>query len=277
MTNLKGKVAVVTGSSRGVGRGIALVLGEAGATVYVTGRSTRGEATRPDLPGTTVEDTAELVSARGGVGVPVRVDHAVDAEVAALFERVKEEQGRLDLLVNNAWGGYEGMDGTFDAPFWEGPMAHFDKMFTVGVRSHLVTTRAALPLMMSERSGLIVNTTLEMDATFYDQALFYRTSKLAINYMTFGMAHDLRKRGFDIAVVGLAPGWTRTEEVMTNVEKGVLELEELSGTQSAEYAGRAVLALATDPDVMSKTGQTLRTRDVGPEYGFTDVDGRQPV
>ena len=197
---------MVTGSSRGVGRGIALVLGEAGVTVYVTGRSTRGEATRPDLPGTTVEDTAEMVSARGGVGIPLRVDHAVDAEVEALFERVKEEQGRLDLLVNNAWGGYEGMDGTSDAPFWEQPITRFDKMFTVGVRSHLVTTRAALPLMMSERSGLIVNTTLEMDASFYDQALFYRTSKLAINYMTFGMAHDLRKRGFDIAVVG-ARAW----------------------------------------------------------------------
>ncbi len=277
MTSLKGKVAVVTGSSRGVGRGIALVLGEAGATVYVTGRSTRGEATRPDLAGTTVEDTAEMVSARGGVGIPVRVDHAVDAEVEALFERVKEEQGRLDLLINNAWGGYEGMDETFDAPFWKQPITRFDKMFTAGVRSHLVTTRAALPLMMSGCSGLIVNTTLEMDADFYDQALFYRTSKLTINYLTFGMAHDLRKRGFDIAIVGLAPGWTRTEAVVASFEEGVHEPEELSKTQSTEYTGRAVVALATDPDVMSKTGQTLRTRDVGSLYGFTDIDGREPV
>ena len=268
---------MVTGSSRGVGRGVALVLGEGRATVYVTGRSTRGEATRPDLSGTTVEDTAEMVSARGGVGIPVRVDHAVDAEVEALFKRVKEEQGRLDLLVNNAWGGYEDMDGTFDAPFWEQPIARFDKMFMAGVRSHLVTTRAALPLMMLKRSGLVVNTTLEMDPSFYDQALFYRTSKLTINYLTFGMAHDLRKRGFDIAVVGLAPGWTRTEEVMATFEKGELEPGELEQTQSTEYTGRAVVALATDPDVMSKTGQTLRTRDVGPQYGFTDVDGREPI
>ncbi len=287
MRPLEGRVAVVTGSSRGVGRGIACVLGEAGATVYVTGRSTRQKATRPDLSGTTVEDTAEMVSEHGGVGVPVRVDHTVDAEVEALFEQVAKEQGKLDLLVNNAWGGYEGlMDGTFDAPFWEQPLTRFDKMFTAGVRSHLVTTRAALPLLMAERSGLvvntsgraklIVNTTLEMDTSFYDQALFYRTSKVTINYMTFGMAHDLRKSGFNIAVVGLAPGWTRTEEVMANFEKGVHEPEELEQTESAEHVGRAVMALATDPGVMSKTGQTLRTRDVALEYGFTDVDGRQP-
>lgn len=160
-----GKVAVVTGASRGAGRGIALVLGEAGATVYLTGRSVRGAQTS-ELPGTTLEDTAELVAARGGVGFPVRTDHTKDGEVVALFERVEQEQGKLDLLINNAWGGYEDMGNTFGAPFWIEPMARFDRMFSAGVRSHLLTTRTALPLMQRQNSGLIINTTIEIDPTF---------------------------------------------------------------------------------------------------------------
>jgi NAD(P)-dependent dehydrogenase (short-subunit alcohol dehydrogenase family) len=278
---LTGQVAVVTGASRGAGRGIALVLGEAGATVYVTGRSVRGAQTAEALPNTTVEDTAELVRERGGVGIPVRVDHTNDEEVEALFRRV-EEGGRLDLLVNNAWGGYEDYPQrvghrSFDAPFWEQPIARFDKMFKAGVRSHLVTTSAALPLMMARRSGLVVNTTLEIDPTHYDAALFYRTAKLAINYLTFGMAHDLHRRGgYPIAVVGLAPGWMRTEAVMENFRSGLHGADELSRTESVEYIGQAVLALATDPDIMEKTGETLRVRDLARAYGFTDVDGRQP-
>ncbi len=274
---LEGNIAVVTGASRGAGRGIALVLAEAGATVYLTGRSVRGQQTS-ELTGTTLEDTAELMAARGGVGIPVRADHTKDDEVEALFGRVERERGRLDLLVNNAWGGYEEMGDTFGAPFWLEPMARFDRMFSAGVRSHLLTTRLALPLMQRQNSGLIINTTLEMDPALYDEALFYRTSKIAINYLTFGMAHDLHKRGgFDIAAVALAPGWMRTEAVMENFRLGVHQRDELEGTESVEYIGRAVLALATDPDVLKKSGQTLRTRDLAPEYGFTDVDGRTPV
>ncbi len=276
MKPLEGKVAVVTGASRGAGRGIALVLGEAGATVYLTGRSVRGQQTSA-LEGTTLEDTAELMAARGGVGVPVRTDHTKDGEIEALFARVQREQGQLDLLVNNAWGGYEEMGDTFGAPFWVEPMARFDRMFSAGVRSHVVTTRAALPLMMQQNQGLIINTTLEMDPEFYDEALFYRTSKLAINYLTFGMAHDLRVRGgYDVAVIGVAPGWMRTEDVMENFRKGLHQEAELEGTESTEYIGRAILSLMTDPDVMAKSGQTLRTRDLAREYGFADTDGRQP-
>ena len=274
MKPLEQKIAVVTGASRGAGRGIALVLGEAGVTVYLTGRSVRGAQTS-ELVGTTLEDTAEQMAARGGVGIPVRTDHTKDEEIEALFSRVKEEYGRLDLLVNNAWGGYEGLDATFDAPFWEQPTARFDKMFTAGVRASLVTTRAALPLLSP--GSLVVNTTLEMDPTFYDAALFYRTAKVALNYLTFGMAHDLKQVERNIAVLGVAPGWMRTEAIIEDFRQGVLTEADLGQTESTEYVGRAILALATDPEVMNKSGQILRTRNLAREYGFTDVDGRQPT
>ena len=218
MGSLTGTIAVVTGASRGAGRGIASVLGEAGATIYVTGHSVRGALSKPELAGTTIEDTAELVTVRGGVGIPVRVDHTVDGEIEALFEQVRQEHGRLDLLVNNAWGGYEdyahhGGDATvFDVVFWAHPIERWDKMWTAGVRATLATTRAALPLMFSQQKGIIINTTLEIDPSFYDAALYYRTAKLAINYLTFGMAHDIYRRGgLPIPVVGLALEWMRTE------------------------------------------------------------------
>jgi NAD(P)-dependent dehydrogenase (short-subunit alcohol dehydrogenase family) len=271
-------VSVVTGASRGAGRGIAGVLGNAGATVYVTGRSVRGNLTQPNLPGTTIEETAELVTAGGGVGIPVRVDHTVDIEISSLFERVGRDHGRLDLLVNNAWGGYEdylqhGGHKSFDAVFWEQPIERWDKMWTAGVRATLATTKAALPLMFPRRQGVIINTTLEIDPTFYDMALYYRTAKLAINYLTFGMAHDLYQRGgFPIAVVGLAMGWMRTEAVMENFRQGLNPLEQLQDTDSVEYGGRAVAALATDPRILQKTGKVFRVRDLAQEYGFEDVD-----
>jgi len=154
---LHGKTAVVTGASRGAGRGIALALGEAGATVYVTGRSTRGAATTENLPGT-VEQTAEEVTARGGTGIAVRCDHTVDSEVEELFARVQREQGRIDLLVNNAWGGYEQHDyRRFADPFQEQPVRHWDGMFTAGVRAALVSSRFAASLMLAQKYGLIMS------------------------------------------------------------------------------------------------------------------------
>lgn len=274
MRPLEHKVAVVTGASRGAGRGIALVLGEAGVTVYLTGRSVQGAQTSK-LAGTTLEETAEMMSERGGVGIPVRTDHTKDEEIEALFARVRDERGRLDMLVNNAWGGYEDYDETFDAPFWGQPLARFDKMFSAGVRASLVTTRAALLLLDS--GSLVVNTTLEMDPTFYDTALFYRTAKITLNYLTFGMAHDLKQAGRGVAVLGVAPGWMRTEALLEDIRQGKIAQADLEQTESTEYIGRAVLALATDPDVIAKSGQILRTRDLAHEYGFTDVDGRQPA
>lgn len=278
MKPMAGKVVVVTGASRGAGRGIAGVLGRAGAIVYVTGRSVRGDQTKPELSGTTIEDTADLVTARGGTGIPVRVDHTEDAQIRSLFERVESEQGKLDLLVNNAWGGYEdyphhgGDASVFDAVFWDQPIERWDKMWLAGVRATLVTTKAALPLLFAQRRGLIVNTTLEIDPDFYDVALFYRTAKLAINYLTLGMAHDIYERGgYPIAVVGLAMGWMRTEAVMQNFREELHPPRELSETDSVEYGGRAVLALATDPHIMNKSGKIFRVRDLAQEYGFEDV------
>ncbi|MER3556196.1 MAG: oxidoreductase [Meiothermus sp.] len=276
--SLEGKVAVVTGASRGAGRGIALALGEAGATVYVTGRSTRASPTRPDLAGTTVEDTAAQVCKRGGVGIAVQVDHTQDPQVAALFGRVREEQGRIDILVNNAWGGYENYHPqSFDAPFWEQPVERFDRMLLAGVRSSFVAGQHAARMMIKQGRGLIVNTTLNVGVNDWnlDQhgllVVPYEVSKTAINRMAFSMAHNLRT--YNVAAVALAPDWMRTEEVMHNYPP---KPEEYRLTESTQLIGRAVVALATDPNLMSKTGRLLRTRDLALEYGFTDIDGRQP-
>ena len=269
--DLHGHVAVVTGASRGAGRAIALVLGESGATVYVTGRSVRGATTTEGLPGT-VDDTAEAVRDRGGTGIAVRVDHTLDAEVESLFARVRDEHGRLDLLVNNAWGGYEAYDGkTFVAPFWEQPAAQrWNGMFAAGVRAHLIASRYAAPLMVSRRRGLIVSTV----AWAFDEYLgnlFYDVAKAAIIRMTFGMAHELRPYG--VAAVALAPGFMRTERVLAAHAQ---EPFDLGPTESPEYLGRAIAVLAADPEILAKSGRLLTAGDLAREYGFTDVDGRQP-
>jgi NAD(P)-dependent dehydrogenase (short-subunit alcohol dehydrogenase family) len=263
-----------------LGRGIALALGEEGATVYVTGRSVRGKQTK-DLPGANIEDTAEGVTARGGVGIPVRCDHSVDEQVIALFERVKEEQGHLEILVNNAWGGYETITDweSWGAPFWEQPLSRWDVMFRVGLRSHMTGSYFAAPIVLSSRRRrrLIVNTTVAMEEAGYPANLFYWLSKVAINRMTYKMAEELKKR--KVAVVALAPGWLRTAHILQHYEtddRNAHKISALQGSESTEYAGRAVVALATDAQVMEKTGRVLRTRKLGPEYGFTDVDGRQP-
>jgi NAD(P)-dependent dehydrogenase (short-subunit alcohol dehydrogenase family) len=277
---LKDRVAVVTGASRNLGRGIALALGEEGATVYVTGRSVRGEQTK-DLPGANIEDTAEQITASGGTGIPVRCDHSVDEQVQALFDRVKEEHGHLDILVNNAWGGYETITDweSWGAPFWEQPLSRWDVMFRVGLRSHMTSSYFAVPLMLStrRRRRLIVNTTVAMEEAGYPANLFYWLSKVAINRMTYKMAEELQKR--NIAVVAVAPGWLRTATVLQMYktdDQSAHDIPELQGSESTQYAGRAVVALATDSKVMEKTGRVLRTRELGPEYGFSDVDGRQP-
>lgn len=280
MKRLKDRVAVVTGASRNLGRGIALMLGEEGATVYITGRSIRGQQTE-DFPGANIEDTAEEVTARGGVGIPVRCDHGIDEEVKALFERVKQEQEHLDILVNNAWGGYETITAWegWGAPFWEQPLSRWDVMFRVGLRSHMTASYFAAPLMLSSKRQrrLIVNTTVAMEEAGYPANLFYWLSKVAINRMTYKMAEELKKRR--VAVVALAPGWLRTAHILQHYEtddRNAHKISALQGSESTEYAGRAVVALATDAQVMEKTGRVLRTRELGPEYGFTDVDGRQP-
>jgi NAD(P)-dependent dehydrogenase (short-subunit alcohol dehydrogenase family) len=268
VTKLRGRVAVVTGASRGVGKGIALALGEAGATVYVTGRSEQGGTTE-GLPGT-VRETAEAVTQRGGQGVAVRCDHTADAEVEALFARVAQQQGRLDLLVNNVWGGYEHFDWSrFTAPFWEQPLRHWSGMFEAGVRAHLVATRFAVPLMLPHRRGLIIHTTA-WDRDKYLGNLFYDLAKAAVNRMAFGMARELQPH--QIAVVALAPGFVGTERLLAAFAAAGRSPGDL---ESPVYAGRAVVSLATDANVLARTGRVLTVGQLAVEYGFTDVDGRQ--
>lgn len=245
----------------------------------MTGRSVKGDRTREDLPGTSIDDTAEMVTDHGGVGVPVRCDHTVDEQVEALFEQIEEENGQIDVLVNNAWGGYERHDD-FGVPFWEQPLWRWDAMFEAGARSHFTASHFAVPLMQTEgegstqRGGLIVNTTFK-DRGKYLSNLPYDLSKTVINRMVYGMAIELE----DIAAVALSPGFMRTEAVLNehDVDEENWQKEpELERTESPRYIGRAVVALADDPDVIQKSGRTLTVGDLAREYDFTDIDGRQP-
>jgi len=283
---LHGRVAVVTGASRGAGRGIAAELGAAGATVYVTGRSTRAQPATsyarllalsqlPAMPGT-IEDTADEVTREGGRGIPVRCDHTDAEDVARLFARVEREEGTLDLLVNNAWGGHEAFTGVFDAPFWDQPLDQWDAMIDRGVRNHLLASRAAVPLMLQRRGGLIVTTTFWDRDRYIRGNLLYDLAKSAMNRLAFGMAEELRPHG--IASVAVSPGWMRTELILTGHRTDEAHWRErpvLARTESPRYVGRAVVALAADPGLLESTGQVLRVADLARKYGFTDVDGRQ--
>lgn len=283
---LAGRVAVVTGASRGAGRGIALELGAAGATVYATGRSTRAQPARgyerilaesamDSLPGT-IDDTAEEVARLGGTGVAVRVDHTREEEVIALFARVEREQGRLDLLVNNAWGGHEAFSvAAFGAPFWEQALDQWDAMLDRGVRNHLVASRAAAPIFIRQGRGLIVTTTYQDRGRYLKGNLFYDLAKAAMNRLAFGMAEELRPHG--VASLAVSPGWMRTEFVLAAYKADEMTWREhpgLARTESPRYVGRAVAALAADPEVMRKSGGVHNVGDLAVEYGFTDVDGR---
>jgi len=269
--SLQNRVAIVTGASRGAGRGIARALGEAGAIVYVTGRSTRGRSTTENLPGT-VEGTAEEVTERGGNGIAVRCDHTVDTDVASLFARVQREHGRLDLLVNSAWGGYEQHDyKTFGAPFHEQPLRHWDGMFTSGVRAAMVASQFATAMMLPQKSGLIVSVTA-WDRDKFMVNVFYDVAKSAIHRLTFGLAKELKPH--NVSAIALAPGFMRTERVAGAFEAAGRK-DYLNFTESPEYAGRAVVALAADPNVITKTGSILPVGDLAEEYGFTDIDGRR--
>ena len=283
---LRGRVAVVTGGSRGAGRGIALELGAAGATVYVTGRSTRAEPARgydrilaesklDSLPGT-IDDTAEEAARLGGTAIPVRADHTREDEVRALFDRVEREQGRLDLLVNNAWGGHEAFAKVaFGAPFWEQPLDQWEAMFDRGVRNHLLASRIAAPIFIRQGRGLIVTTTYWDRGGYLKGNLLYDLAKAAMNRLAFAMAEELRPHG--VASLAVSPGWMRTEFVLAGYgadETSWREHPPLARTESTRYVGRAVAALAADPEVMEKSGGVHRVGDLAVEYGFTDVDGR---
>ena len=283
---LKGCVAVVTGASRGAGRGIAVELGAAGATVYVTGRSTRAQPAATygqlmalsdlaALPGS-IDDTADEVTRLGGRGIAVRCDHTSEQDVAALFARVERDAGRIDLLVNNAWGGHETFTGVFEAPFWEHPLSNWDSMFDRGVRNHLLASRCAAPLMVRQKKGLVATTTFWDRGHYLRGNLFYDLAKASMTRLAFGMAQELKPHG--VASVAVSPGWMRTEFVLAGHktdEAHWQERPELARTESPRYLGRAIAALAADVRVMDKSGEVLRVADLAREYGFTDIDGRQ--
>jgi NAD(P)-dependent dehydrogenase (short-subunit alcohol dehydrogenase family) len=271
-------VALVTGASRGAGRGIALELGAIGATVYVTGRSVDGGPLTDNVPGT-IDQSARDVTSRGGCGVAVRCDHADDADVAALFDRIRGDHGRLDLVVNNVWGGYEhpACRPLALAPFWEQSLHQWDGMFTAGVRAHLTASRLAVPLMLPQGGGLIVCTTANVEALPYMPNLLYDLAKHATARLVRAMAHELRPHG--ITAVALAPGFMRTERVVEAFSRAgaTAALDGPGGpSETTAYLGRAVVALATDPGVIAKTGQVLEAGVLAREYGFTDVNGTQP-
>jgi NAD(P)-dependent dehydrogenase (short-subunit alcohol dehydrogenase family) len=252
-------VAVVTGAARGVGRGIALVLGEAGATVYVTDRESR-DRRFSDLPGT-VEDTAEQLTGRGGTGIPVPLDHTDDTGVAALFERVRAEHGGLDLLVANACDGnalpFRG------GPFWTLPLEHWHNMVDVGVRSHLVAAWHAAPLLI-ERRGLCVLTGYTAPDDVIAGHLFYDLAMHAVSRMAHSLAHDLRPHG--VTALAVSPGFTRTEAIVAELGDALPP-----GTDSIEFPGRAVRALLEDPEVARHAGATIPVRTLAAQYDFVDV------
>ncbi len=278
MAQLSEIIALVTGASRGAGRGIARELGVAGATVYVTGRSTREGATTDNVPGT-IHTCANEVTALGGRGIAVRCDHTVDTDVQSLFALIGDTHGRLDLLVNNVWGGYEDSQcrPLPRVPFWEQSMHQWDTMFTAGVRAHLTASRLAVPLMLPQRRGLIVSTTAHLGPLPYLRNLFYDVAKNAVARLVWALAQELRDH--NIASVAVAPGFMRTERIVEAFRRaGVADALDGPGgpKETPAYLGRAIVALAADPQVIERSGQVLEVGALAQDYGFTDVDGTAP-
>lgn len=287
MHPLKGKIAVVAGATRGAGRGMACMLGEAGATVYCTGRSTRSvQKQRSDSASPfalqhrpeTIEETVEMVTAYGGVGIAVRVDHTVDDEVKALFERVKVEQGHLDILVNDVWGGDELAE--WGHPFWEQSLSKGWLMQERAVRSHIITSHYAAPLMIEHQQGLIIEIT-DGDNYHYRGNLFYDLAKLSAIRLAYAMAEDLRPH--NITALALTPGFLRSEAMLEhfgvteeNWQEGAKKDPHFIASETPFFIGRAVAALAADPNVFAKTGQVFSSWNLAQEYDFTDIDGNQP-
>ena len=272
---LSGKVAVVAGATRGAGRGIARMLGEAGATVYCSGRSTTGNLS-PIGRSETIDETAQMVSDAGGRGIAVRTDHSKPEDVQALFQQVGDQSGRLDILVNDIGGE----DLAVWEPVWQVDVAKgFDFMDTA-VRTHILTSRYGVPLMVEQGSGLVIEIT-DGDHSGYRGAFFYDLAKNLIIRLAYVMAAELRKKG--VTAIAVTPGFLRSEAMLDNL--GVTEANwqdaaakerGFSESETPCYVGRAVASLAADPNVHEKTGMVLASWTLAKEYGFKDIDGRQP-
>jgi NAD(P)-dependent dehydrogenase (short-subunit alcohol dehydrogenase family) len=285
---LSGKLAVVAGATRGAGRGIACMLGEAGATVICTGRSTRANR-RDSIPSgaspfelqnrpETIEETAEMVTRYGGVGIPRQVDHTVPKQVAALFDTVRKEHGQLDVLVNDVWGGDQLAE--WGAPFWDLSLEKGLLMQTRAVHSHIITSRFAAPLMVAQGKGLIVEVT-DGDTLDYRGNLFYDLAKTSAIRLAYAMAEDLRPHG--VTALAVTPGFLRSEAMLEhfgvteeNWREGARQDPHFIASETPYFVGRAIAALAADPDAIEKTGQALSSWGLAEEYGFTDIDSRRP-
>ena len=279
--SLEGKIALVAGATRGAGRGIAVELGAAGATVYVTGRTTRSQRSECDRP-ETIEETAELVTAAGGEGIAVQVDHLVSGEVAALVARIARDHDRLDILVNDIWGGEKLFE--WEKPVWEHDLDNGLRLLDLGVRTHLITAHHALPLMIRRPGGLLVEMTdgtADYNAANYRNNPFYDLAKTSVNRMGWAHAKDLEKHG--ATSVSLTPGWLRSEMMLEAF--GVTEETWRDATQKVphfaisetpRFVGRAVVALACDPERARWNGQSLSSGGLAQVYGFTDVDRSRP-
>ncbi|MCF2126499.1 SDR family oxidoreductase [Strepomyces sp. STD 3.1] len=278
---LAGKVALVAGATRGAGRGIAVELGAAGATVYVTGRSTRARRSEYDRP-ETIEDTADLVTEAGGHGIAVPADHLEPEQVARLVDRIAREQARLDILVNDIWGGENLFE--WDSPVWEHDLDKGLRLLRLAVETHAVTSHHALPLLLRGSGGLVVEVTDGTDdynREHYRNSFFYDLAKTSVLRMAFALGHELGPRG--ATAVALTPGWLRSEIMLDhfgvredNWRDALDRVPHFAISETPRYVGRAVAALAADPDVARFNGRSLSSGGLAREYGFTDLDGSRP-
>jgi NAD(P)-dependent dehydrogenase (short-subunit alcohol dehydrogenase family) len=279
---LEGKIALVAGATRGAGRGTAVALGEAGATVYCTGRTTRERRSEYDRP-ETIEETAELVTAAGGSGIAVAVDHLEAHEVSALVRRIDTERGRLDVLVNDIWGGELLFE--WNKPVWEHDLEKGLRILRLAIDTHLITSHFALPLLIRAPGGVVVEMTdgtREYNAEHYRLSAFYDLAKTAAIRLAFAQSIELADHG--CAAVALTPGWMRSEMMLDNY--GVTEANWRDGaainphfaaiSESPRFVGRAIAALAADPDVVRRSGGSFSSGGLAQEYGFTDLDGSRP-
>ena len=286
---LKDKIALVAGATRGAGRGIAVALGEAGATVYCTGRSTRKKGATPGRP-ETIEETAEMVTAAGGRGIAMRVDHTIPGEVKKLVATIKRRHKGLDILVNDVWGGDALMQ--FGKGFWSANLENGLQLLKQALHSHIITAHCATPLMFA-RPGAIIFEITDGDGFYYRGNIFYDLVKTSVIRLAFAMSKELRKKG--VTALALTPGFLRSEAMLENYKTTEATWKEVGKrkarasspdpnddsddfmvSESTRYVGRAVVALASDQQVPSKSGRVFSTWNLAKEYGFTDVDGSQP-